>query len=59
MASGNSPAMMDKNIGQGSQYLWTYHDAEGNYLDGVGTTGYASRQIFRSRTFGQSSCTTR
>jgi hypothetical protein len=51
--------MMDKNIGQGSQYLWTYHDAEGNYLDGVGTTGYASRQIFRSRTFGQSSCTTR
>jgi hypothetical protein len=34
MAAGNSPAMMDKNVGQGSQYLWTYHDADGNYLDG-------------------------
>ena len=21
--------------GQGSQYLWTYHDADGNYLDGA------------------------
>ena len=27
--------MMAKNIGQGSQYLWTYRDAEGNYLDGA------------------------
>ncbi len=35
MAAGNSPAMMAKNIGQGSQYLWTYRDAEGNYLDGA------------------------
>jgi hypothetical protein len=34
MAAGNSPAMMDKNIGQGSQYLWTYRDAGGEYLDG-------------------------
>ncbi len=34
MAAGNSPGMMDKNVGQGSQYLWTYRDAEGNYLDG-------------------------
>ncbi|HEY7065172.1 MAG TPA: DUF1254 domain-containing protein [Chloroflexota bacterium] len=34
MAAGNSPAMMDKNVGQGSQYLWTYRDADGNYLDG-------------------------
>jgi hypothetical protein len=34
MAAGNSPAMMDKNVGQGSQYLWTYRDANGNYLDG-------------------------
>jgi hypothetical protein len=24
MAAGNSPAMMEKNLGQGSQYLWTY-----------------------------------
>src|SRR5262249_17988745 len=27
MAAGNSPAMTEKNIGQGSQYLWTYRDA--------------------------------
>jgi hypothetical protein len=35
MAWGNSPALMEKNIGQGSQYLWTYRDAKGNYLDGA------------------------
>ena len=35
MAAGNSPSMMDKNVGQGSQYLWTYRDADGNYLDGA------------------------
>ncbi|MBY2968115.1 DUF1254 domain-containing protein [Rhizobium leguminosarum] len=34
MAAGNSPAMMAKNVGQGSQYLWTYRDADGNFLDG-------------------------
>ena len=22
-------------MGEGSQYLWTYHDADGNYLDGA------------------------
>jgi len=37
MAAGNSPAMMEKNIGQGSQYLWTYRDAGGEYLDGAKT----------------------
>ncbi|WP_447981728.1 DUF1254 domain-containing protein [Achromobacter kerstersii] len=37
MAAGNSPAMMEKNVGQGSQYLWTYRDAEGNFLDGAKT----------------------
>jgi hypothetical protein len=26
--------MMDKNVGQGSQYLWTYRDADGDWLDG-------------------------
>jgi hypothetical protein len=26
--------MMDKNVGQGSQYLWTYRDASGDFLDG-------------------------
>lgn len=35
MAAGNSPGMMDKNIGQGSQYLWTYRDADGAWLDGA------------------------
>src|SRR5215510_8160800 len=35
MAAGNSPAMMAKNVGQGSQYLWTYRDADGNWLDGA------------------------
>jgi hypothetical protein len=34
MAAGNSPAMMEKHVGQGSQYLWTYRDGNGNYLDG-------------------------
>lgn len=34
MAAGNSPAMMDKNVGQGSQYLWTYRDSKGQFLDG-------------------------
>ncbi|MGE3875452.1 MAG: DUF1254 domain-containing protein [Parvibaculaceae bacterium] len=37
MAAGNSPAMMEKNVGQGSQYLWTYRDAAGKYLDGAHT----------------------
>jgi hypothetical protein len=35
MALGNSPAMMDKNVGKGSYYLWTYKDAAGNFLDGA------------------------
>jgi hypothetical protein len=34
MAAGNSPSMMAKNVGQGSQYLWTYRDADGAFLDG-------------------------
>jgi len=34
MALGNSPAMMSKNVGVGSYYLWTYRDAGGNFLDG-------------------------
>jgi hypothetical protein len=35
MAAGNTPAMMAKNVGQGSQYLWTYRDASGAWLDGA------------------------
>ena len=37
MAAGNSPAMMAKNVGQGSQYLWTYRDAKGEFLHGADT----------------------
>jgi hypothetical protein len=37
MAAGNSPAMMAKNVGQGSQYLWTYRDAAGEFLQGANT----------------------
>ncbi|HKE88096.1 MAG TPA: DUF1254 domain-containing protein [Vicinamibacterales bacterium] len=35
MAAGNSPAMMEKHVGQGSQYLWTYRDASGEFLNGA------------------------
>jgi hypothetical protein len=37
MAAGNSPAMMEKHVGQGSQYLWTYRDADADFLDGSRT----------------------
>jgi hypothetical protein len=35
IAVGNSPAMMSKNVGVGSYYLWTYRDAAGGFLDGA------------------------
>ena len=35
MALGNSPAMMEKNVGVGSYYLWTYKDGAGDFLDGA------------------------
>jgi hypothetical protein len=35
MAISNSPAMMEKNVGVGSYYLWTYKDAGGKFLDGA------------------------
>jgi hypothetical protein len=34
MALGNDPAMMNKNVGLGSYYLWTYKDAAGDHLQG-------------------------
>ncbi len=37
MAAGNTPAMMEKNVGQGSQYLWAYRDGSGAFLDGAKT----------------------
>jgi hypothetical protein len=30
-----SPAMVEKHVGAGSQYLWTPRDAAGAYLDGA------------------------
>ncbi|HVT89167.1 MAG TPA: DUF1254 domain-containing protein [Tepidisphaeraceae bacterium] len=37
MAVGSSPAMMAKNVGVGSYYLWTYKDAKGQFLQGENT----------------------
>ena len=37
MAFGNSPAMMEKHVGQGSQYLWTFRDANDDFLQGANT----------------------
>ena len=34
IAIGMSPAMVEKHIGAGSQYLWTPRDAKGAFLDG-------------------------
>lgn len=36
-AIGMSPAMVQKTVGGGSQYLWTPRDAEGEFLDGAKT----------------------
>jgi hypothetical protein len=35
VAIGMSPAMVEKHIGAGSQYLWTPRDADGEFLDGA------------------------
>ncbi len=35
MALGNDPAMMATTVGAGSQYQWTYRDADGDFLDGA------------------------
>jgi hypothetical protein len=37
MALGNDPSMMAKNVGAGSQYVWAYRDADGDFLDGAKT----------------------
>ena len=34
IAIGMSPAMVEKHVGTGSQYLWTPRDASGRFLDG-------------------------
>src|SRR5262249_13043703 len=34
LAIGMSPAMVEKHIGAGSQYLWTPRDRSGAFLDG-------------------------
>ena len=58
MAAGNSPAMMAKNVGQGSQYLWTYRDADGASSTAPRPTGCTSRPTFRWRPSGRSWSTT-
>lgn len=35
IAVGMSPAMVEKNVGVGSQYLWTPRDSSGAFLDGT------------------------
>lgn len=35
IAIGMSPAMVEKHLGTGSQYLWTPRDASGAFLDGA------------------------
>jgi hypothetical protein len=35
IAIGMSPAMIEKHVGVGSQYLWTPRDASGAFLDGA------------------------
>ncbi len=35
IAIGMSPAMVEKHVGLGSQYLWTPRDASGAFLDGA------------------------
>jgi len=35
IAIGMSPAMVEKHLGAGSQYLWTPRDANGAFLDGA------------------------
>ena len=35
IAIGMSPAMVEKHVGAGSQYLWTPRDASGAFLDGA------------------------
>jgi hypothetical protein len=37
IGEGSSPAMTVKMVGIGTQYAWTEHDAQGNYLDGAKT----------------------
>ena len=39
IAIGMWPAMVEKIVGGGSQYLWTPRDAEGDYLDGANFYG--------------------
>jgi hypothetical protein len=39
IAIGMLPAMVEKIVGGGSQYLWTPRDADGDYLDGANFYG--------------------
>ncbi len=58
MALGNSPAMMDKNIGKGSYYLWTYKTRQAIFSTAPRTTSCTSHPTSRPRTSGPCSSTT-
>ena len=45
------PAMMEKNVGQGSQYLWTYRDATGTSSTAQRTTSSISCRTYRPKNF--------
>ena len=52
-ATVNTPAMVLKMPGVGSQYAYTERDKDGNYLDGAKTTGCTYRPMFPPRISGR------
>ena len=53
MALGNSPAMMAKNVGVGSYYLWTYKDAPATSSTARRTTSSTFRPMCPPRISGR------
>ncbi len=52
-ATGNSPAMVERTVGSGSQYLMTTRDDTGAFLGGGKNYGFICRQMFRSSSSGR------
>jgi hypothetical protein len=57
-ATGVTPAMEMKMVGEGSQYPWSVQDSKGNPFDGSKDYKMHLPRTFRSRTSGPLSCTT-
>jgi hypothetical protein len=57
-ATGVTPAMEAKMVGQGSQYPWAAHDSTGNGSTGPRPTNCTCLRTYRSRISGRSSSTT-